>query len=54
MKLREPRSDCEHDRLAQRAANPEEQRFVTMGRIGSSEAENACLRDVVRVKASRG
>lgn len=44
MKLREPRSDCEHDRLAQRVARLEEQLFAAMERIGTREEENARLR----------
>ena len=43
-KLREPRSDCEHDRLAQRMAKLEEQLFAAMEGIGTLEAENARLR----------
>jgi len=32
MKLREPRCDCDHDRLAQRMANLEEKLFSVMER----------------------
>ena len=45
MKLREPKCDCEHKRVAQRVAKLEEQRFAAMKRIGTLEAENARLRE---------
>ncbi len=44
MKLREPRSDCEHHRLAQRMAKLEEKLFSVMQRNAELEAENARLR----------
>ena len=43
MKLREPRSECERDRLAQRVARLEEQLFAAMERIGILEEDNARL-----------
>lgn len=45
MKLREPRSDCDHDRPAQPLVRLEEQLFVVMERIGALEEENARLRE---------
>ena len=45
MRLREPQCDCEHERVAQRVAKLEEQRFAAMKRIGTLEAENARLRE---------
>jgi transposase len=44
MKLREPRSDSEHDRLAQRMAKLEEKLFSVMEHNAELEEENARLR----------
>ncbi len=44
MKLREPKCDCEHDRLAQRMAKLEEKLFSVMERNAELEEENARLR----------
>ncbi len=44
MKLREPRSDCEYDRLAQRMAKLEEKLFSVIKRSAELEEENARLR----------
>lgn len=43
MKLGEPKSDREHDRLAQRMAKLEEKLFAVMERTAELEAENARL-----------
>jgi transposase len=47
MKLREPRCDPEHDRLAQRMAKLEEKLFSVMERNAELEEENARLRGEV-------
>jgi transposase len=47
MKLREPRRDCEHDRLDQRVAKLEEKLFSVMKRNAELEGENARLREQV-------
>jgi len=44
MKLREPKCDCEHDRLAQRMAKLEEKLFSVMERNAELEEENSRLR----------
>lgn len=44
MKLREPRSDCDYDRLAQRMAKLEEKLFSVMERNAQLEEENLRLR----------
>ena len=51
MKLREPKCDCDHDRLAQRMAKLEEKLFSVMERNAELEEENARLRrEVVDLK----
>jgi len=51
MKLREPRCDCDHDRLAQRLAKLEEKLFSVMERNAELEEENARLsREVTELK----
>ncbi len=47
MKLREPRSDCNRDRLAQRLAKLVKKPFSVLKRNAESEQENARLRAVV-------
>ncbi len=47
MKLREPRCDSEHDRLAQRMAKLEEKLFKVMERNAQLEEENARLHEQV-------